>query len=252
MLKNKTKKIASISLASALTISGLALPSFSSPANAAGETIKVQLLSVNDLHGNVDYKSTADLDGDGERETEIAGLSYLASHWKEREATNPNTIKLHAGDMIGGSPLIVSSLQDEPVIEMMEALGMNVGVAGNHEFDKGIDELKRILDGGEHPKGKGTEGYDGQNFPLLGANVYDKSTGELLLDPYHIEEVEGQKIGFIGVATTATPNMVIKTGNENLDVRDEVEAINKYTKELKEQGIRAIVVIAHNPADPLC
>ncbi|QPC47534.1 5'-nucleotidase C-terminal domain-containing protein [Mangrovibacillus cuniculi] len=246
---NKTKKIASITLASALTISGIALPTFSSPANAAEENIKVQLLSVNDLHGNVDYRSTADLDGDGEREAAIAGMSYLAAHWKQREAENTNTIKLHAGDMIGGSPLIVSSLQDEPVIEMMEALGMDVGVAGNHEFDEGIEELKRMINGGEHPQGKGTPGYDGQNFPLLGANVYDKSTDELVLDPYHIEEVEGQKIGFIGVVTTATPNMVIKTGNENLDVRDEVEAINKYTAELKDQGVRAIVVLAHNPAE---
>ncbi|PMU58239.1 2',3'-cyclic-nucleotide 2'-phosphodiesterase, partial [Pseudomonas sp. GP01-A3] len=146
---------------------------------------------------------------------------------KQREATSPNTLLVHAGDMIGGSPLISALFQDEPTVEVMEAMGFDVGTVGNHEFDEGIDELKRMINGGEHPKG--TKGYDGMNFPVIAANAYDTSTGQLITQPYAIKEVGGKKIGFIGVVTQETPSMIIRKGNETLEIRDEVEAINHYT-----------------------
>lgn len=125
---------------------------------------------------------------------------------------------------------------------------MDVGTLGNHEFDEGIAELHRMINGGEHAKG--TKGYDGMNFPVIAANAYDKSTGELITGkPYVIKEVDGQKIGFIGVITQETPDMIVTKGNENLQITDEVEAIDKYTAELKEQGIEAVVVLAHNPTN---
>jgi 2',3'-cyclic-nucleotide 2'-phosphodiesterase/3'-nucleotidase/5'-nucleotidase len=130
----------------------------------------------------------------------------------------------------------------------MEAMGFDVGTLGNHEFDEGIAELRRMINGGEHSSGKATEDYDGMNFPVIAANAFDKTTGELITGaPYVIKEVAGQKIGFIGVVTQETPDMIVTKGNENLQITDEAEAINKYTAELKGQGIEAIVVLAHNP-----
>jgi 2',3'-cyclic-nucleotide 2'-phosphodiesterase / 3'-nucleotidase / 5'-nucleotidase len=131
----------------------------------------------------------------------------------------------------------------------MEAMGFDVGTFGNHEFDEGIAELRRMMNGGEHPLAKGTPGYDGINFPMVAANAYDKATGELITAPYAIKEVGGQKIGFIGVVTQETPNMIVTKGNENLQITNEAEAINKYSGELKAKGIQAIVVLAHNPAN---
>ncbi|TFB14662.1 2,' 3'-cyclic nucleotide 2'-phosphodiesterase [Filobacillus milosensis] len=208
--------------------------------------VSVQLLGVNDLHGQIDYESYfADFDGDGE-EDPAGRADYLASYLKEREADNPeNTLVVNSGDMIGGSPLVSAAFQDEPTVEIMEAMGMDVGTLGNHEFDEGVDELLRMINGGDHPNG--TEGYDGMDFANVAANVQYKDTKELLIDPYVVKEVGGQKIGFIGVVTTETPNMVIKEGNENVEFTDEVEAINKYVPELKEQGVKSIVVLAHNP-----
>lgn len=225
----------------------LLVPSFSSLTAAEEDLVEVQLLGLNDWHGQIDYEDYfADFDGDGENDP-AGRADYLAAYLKEREATNPeNTLLVHAGDMIGGSPLIAASFQDEPVVEIMEAMGMDVGTLGNHEFDEGVDELLRMIHGGDHPDG--TEGYDGMNFPVVAANVQYKDTKELLVDPYVIEEVGGQKIAFIGVATTETPSMVIKEGNENVEFTDEAEAINKYVPEIKEQGVRSIVVLAHNPA----
>ncbi|MFD2637877.1 5'-nucleotidase C-terminal domain-containing protein [Piscibacillus salipiscarius] len=225
----------------------LLVPSFSSLTAVEQDLVDVQLLGVNDWHGQIDYEdSFADFDGDGENDP-AGRADYLAAYLKEREATNPdNTLMVHSGDMIGGSPLISASFQDEPTVEIMEEMGMDVGTLGNHEFDEGVDELLRMINGGEHPNG--TEGYDGMNFPVVAANVQYKDTEELIVDPYVVKEVEGQKIGFIGVVTTETPNMVIKEGNENVEFTDEAEAINKYVPELKEQGVKSIVVLAHNPA----
>ncbi|MGD6875645.1 5'-nucleotidase C-terminal domain-containing protein [Bacillus infantis] len=243
-IRNYKKQAVSVALASALSLGAFAAPFSTSYVKAEAETIKVQLLGVNDLHGQIDTVSTRDLDGDGTKEN-VGGIEYTASYLKQREAEQANTLIVHSGDMVGGSPLVSASFQDEPTIEVLEAIGFDAGTLGNHEFDEGIDEMLRMVNGGQHEKG--TENYDGIDFPMVAANVVDKSTGNLLLDPYTVKEVGGAKIGFIGVMTQETPLMIVQDGNENLQVTDEVEAINKYTKELKDQGVRAIVVLAHNP-----
>jgi 2',3'-cyclic-nucleotide 2'-phosphodiesterase / 3'-nucleotidase / 5'-nucleotidase len=210
---------------------------------APKENVKVQLLGLNDLHGQLDTDTKLKLNG---QDVLAGSMEYTAAAMKQHEAENPNTILVHAGDMIGGSPLISALFQDEPTVEVMEAMGFDVGTLGNHEFDEGIAELRRMINGGEHPKG--TKGYDGMNFPVVAANAYDTATGELITRPYAIKEVGGKKIGFIGVVTQETPNMIVRKGNETLQIMDEVTAINKYTEELKKQGIEAIVVLAHNPS----
>nr|WP_236636261.1 bifunctional 2',3'-cyclic-nucleotide 2'-phosphodiesterase/3'-nucleotidase [Pradoshia eiseniae] len=201
--------------------------------------ISIQLLSMNDLHGQLDTVTTVDGKTAGK-------IEYTAAALKEREALNPNTFIVHSGDMIGGSPLLSASFQDEPTVEVMEAIGFDAGTLGNHEFDEGIDELKRMISGGDHEKG--TKGYDGMDFPVVAANAYDTRDNELITDPYTILEAEGQKIGVIGVVTQETPEMIVRKGNETLKITDEVEAINTYTEELKKEGIEAIIVLAHNPA----
>lgn len=206
-----------------------------------GKTISVQLLAVNDLHGKIDVTGTAN-------NVRVGRADYLATYLREREAANPNTLIVHSGDMIGGSSPVSALLQDEPTVEVMESIGFDVGTVGNHEFDEGTKELVRMVKGGEdHPNG--TTGYDGINFPTVAANVEYKATGELVLDPYAIKEIAGQKIGFIGVATVETPNMVMATGIQDIRFTDEAAAINKYTAELKTQGVEAIVVLAHVPGN---
>lgn len=207
-----------------------------------GAPVKVQLLGLNDLHGQLDTDTKLTVNG----QSVLAGsMEYTAAAIKQREATNKNSLLVHAGDMIGGSPLVSALFQDEPTVEVLEAMGMDVGTLGNHEFDEGIAELQRMIKGGEHPKG--TAGYDGMNFPLVAANAYDKSTGKLITAPFVVKEVGGKKIGFIGVVTQETPDMIVTKGNENLQITDEAEAINKYSAELKAEGIEAIIVLAHNP-----
>lgn len=210
------------------------------PVGESGQgNIKVQILGANDLHGKIDVTSTvADRPG-----LSFGRADYLAAYMRQREATNPNTFIIHSGDMIGGSSPVSALLQDEPTVEIMESIGFDVGTIGNHELDEGIDELLRMVNGGEHENG--TDNYDGMNFPLIAANIEYKDSGELVFEPYEIKEVEGVKIGFIGVATTTTPSNVMPTGIANLVFTDEAEAINNYVPELQAQGIEGIIVLAH-------
>ncbi|WP_100012293.1 5'-nucleotidase C-terminal domain-containing protein [Lentibacillus sediminis] len=208
--------------------------------------LEVQLLGMNDLHGKIDQQYELDPDGDGISEM-YGRMDYTAAALKEREAENPNTLTVHAGDMIGGSSPVSGLLQDEPTVEIMEEIGFDVGTVGNHEFDEGTDELLRMVEGGEHPEG--TPNYDGMNFPLLCANCVYQDSGETILPAFHVAEVDGEEIGFIGVNTKESANMVMPEGIQDIEFTDEAEAVNGAVSELTSQGVEAIVVLAHMPAN---
>ncbi|WP_052947829.1 5'-nucleotidase C-terminal domain-containing protein [Aneurinibacillus tyrosinisolvens] len=213
--------------------------------------IKVQLLGLNDLHGKIDQqfdeKSSGDINGDNVKDATFGRMDYVAAYMKQREATNPNTLLVHAGDAVGGSSPMSALLQDEPTVEIMESMGFDVGTIGNHELDEGTGEMLRLIRGGQHPKG--TENYDGMNFPLIAANVVYKNTGETVLPPYTIKEINGTKIGFIGVVTKSAAGMVMPEGIKDIQFTDETAAVNKAVAELKQQGVKAIAVLAHMDAE---
>ncbi len=206
------------------------------------QNVHVQLLGINDFHGQLDYSTKVS-------NRDVGGIEYLAAYLKQREATNPaNTLMVQAGDLVGASRPVSALLQDEPTIRFMNEIGMDIGTIGNHEFDEGVAEMKRLINGGSHPKTVEKYGeFEGADFQYVVANVEDEKTGELILPPYAIKEVDGVKIGFIGVVTTETPTIVTASGVAGVKFTDEVEAINKYAAELKEQGVESIVVLAHDP-----
>ncbi|EIT83681.1 bifunctional 2',3'-cyclic nucleotide 2'-phosphodiesterase/3'-nucleotidase precursor protein [Fictibacillus macauensis ZFHKF-1] len=205
------------------------------------KSVDVRFLGVNDFHGQLDTYN---------QKLNAGGAEYLASYLKERKAENPdNTLMVHAGDIVGASSPMSALLQDEPTIRFFNNLGFDAGTLGNHEFDEGVTELQRLLKGGPHPKTVEKYGpFEGANFPYVAANVISKKTGQPLVAPYVIKEVQGQKIGIIGISLSDTPSVVIPSGVEGVEFTDETEAINKYTKELQGKGIHAIAVIAHVPA----
>ncbi|OIK16324.1 2',3'-cyclic-nucleotide 2'-phosphodiesterase [Bacillus sp. MUM 116] len=218
---------------------------------ALDQKVHVQLLGINDFHGQLDTWR-AIKDKDGKVVDYSGGIEYLAAYLKQREATNPaNTLMVQAGDLVGASPPVSALLQDEPTIRFMNELGFDVGTIGNHEFDEGVAEMKRLIYGGSNPK---TEKYEekygkftGSTMDYVVANVVDEKTNKPILPPYTVKEVDGVKIGFIGVVTTETPTIVTPKGVEGVKFTDEVEAINKYAKELTDKGIKTIVVLAHDP-----
>jgi 5'-nucleotidase len=127
----------------------------------------VQLLGVNDFHGQLDkYQFVS-----GAR---VGGAEYLASYLKKYKQQNPKTLLVHAGDMVGGSPPISSQFQDEPTIEFLNQLHFDVGTPGNHELDHGVNEMKRLIYGGFNEK---TGYFPGSTSSYISANIIDKKTG---------------------------------------------------------------------------
>ncbi|MEW4057745.1 5'-nucleotidase C-terminal domain-containing protein [Bacillus siamensis] len=210
--------------------------------------VPLRIISMNDLHGKIDQQYELDLNGDGKSDGTFGRMDYAAAYIKKAKAEKEHAFVVHAGDMIGGSSPVSALFQDEPTVELMEDIGFDAGTVGNHEFDEGTNELKRIINGGDHPDGKGTSGYDGQNFPLVCANCKLKS-GEPFLPPYEIKYVSGIPVAFIGVVTRSAAGMVIPDGIKNITFTDEVKAVNDAAADLKKKGIKAIAVLAHMSAE---
>ncbi|MFH8446650.1 bifunctional metallophosphatase/5'-nucleotidase [Streptomyces sp. NPDC018026] len=218
----------------------------------------VQLLSFNDLHGNLEPPAgssgrVTEVQPDGTTKTiDAGGVEYLATHLREARKGNRYSITAAGGDMVGASPLLSGLFHDEPTVEALNKLDLDVTSVGNHEFDEGAKELARLQNGGCHP----TEGcytdqeFKGADYPYLAANVLDEKTGKPLLKPYWVWKQRGVKVGFIGVTLEGTPDIVSAEGVKGLKFKDEVETINKYAKELQRQGVKSIVALIHEGGFP--
>lgn len=227
-----------------------ALADTSNP-NPDNGLVNVQLLGINDLHGKIDQHYDLDIDGDGTNDVTYGGAEYLAAYIKQKEAEQPNSLLVGVGDLIGGSSPVSALFQDEPTVDILEAMGMDVNVVGNHEFDEGTTEFLRMVNGGDYPGDEVNRPYDGMNFPNLAANVVWKSgdhAGDPILPSYMVQEVAGEKIGFIGVVTQSASGMVMPSGIEDIEFTDPVVAINDAVADLHAQGVHAIVVLAHSAA----
>ncbi|WP_423798355.1 bifunctional metallophosphatase/5'-nucleotidase [Neobacillus sp. SAB-20_R2A] len=197
--------------------------------------IHVQLLGVNDFHGQLNV--TREVNG-----RPVGRGDYLAAYLKERKAENKNTLLVHAGDMVGASAPVSSLFQEEPAIHVLNKIGFDIGTLGNHEFDRGTKEMLRLIRGGFNQR---SEYFIGAGFPYLCANVLNAKTNSPIFPPYKIMKVAGVPIGFIGVVSDDTPSMVDSKAIEGVTFIDEVTAINIAVGELKDQGVKAIVVLAH-------
>ena len=220
----------------------------SAPAVAGGghrpKTFDVHLLGINDFHGNLTGAGLAYTDPFSGVAAPAGGAGVLATYLERRRSQDPGrTLLVHSGDMVGASPPESGLLQDEPTIDVLNELEFDVGTPGNHEFDEGVDELFRLLRGGDHPNTPGT--FGGQDFPLISANVVSARTKRPILPPYLISKVRGARIGFIGATTVTTPTIVSAGAVDGLEFQDEATAINRYVPALKRRGVEAIVVLIH-------
>nr|WP_244865101.1 5'-nucleotidase C-terminal domain-containing protein [Xylanibacillus composti] len=214
--------------------------------------IEVDLIGLNDLHGKIDQRYELDINGDGLVDGTYGGAEYWAAYVREVQAANPDTLFVGVGDLIGGSSPVSALFQDEPTVEILNALDMDVNTVGNHEFDRGVTELMRMVNGGDYPGDDVYREYAGMDFAQLAANVVWKSgdrAGETILPAYEIVEAAGQQIGFIGVVTEGAADMVMPAGIQDIVFTDPVDAINDAVGELQAQGIHAIIVLAHSAAE---
>ena len=281
MTSPRTKRLSSVVAVAALAATGAAFVGGSSQAAANGPTMDIQLLSFNDFHGNLEppagssgriitsdtYTETSSTNPTTGVTTYTAtpqtvnagGVEYLAGHLKALRAGHPYTATVAAGDIVGASPLLSAAFHDEPSIEAMNSLGLDVTAVGNHEFDEGYKELQRLANGGCIDDGAGAANQDscpggksfaGANFPILAANVKYKANGQTILPATWVKNFKGAKVGFIGMTLKDTPNIVTASGIEGLEFTDEVETANALVPQLEAQGVKAIVVLIHQGGVP--
>ncbi len=242
--------VAAVAAATAAT--ALATPATAKPSpkpHGNPNLTTVQLLSFNDYHGHLEATDGPLARSMDPSQTPVGGAEYLATKLTRLRATAPGgqSLTVAAGDLIGGSPFLSGLFHDEPSVESLNAMKLDVSSVGNHEFDEGTAELLRMQNGGCHP----VDGcylptpYAGADFSWLAANVIRKDNGESLLPGTSIRNIGGTRVGFIGMTLQATPTLVSPQGVASVDFKNEVTTAAKQAKVLKKQGVKAIVVLLH-------
>ena len=191
---------------------------------AHGQQAEIRILHLNDFHGFVDPYQPLGSD------ELLGGIAYLSYKVNELRKEKPSML-LSAGDMIQGNNW-ANLFQGKSVIELMNEMKFDAMVLGNHEFDFGQEALqKRISEA---------------TFPVLGANV----KGLNGLKPFVIKEVEGVKVGIIGIVTEETPVATHPRNVVGMKFISPIEAVDQYIRELKSK-VDVMVVLSHIgfPAD---
>ena len=209
-----------------------------------GQEVDVRILATTDLHTNlVNYDYYQD------KPAENVGLAKTAVLIEEAKKENSNTLLVDNGDTIQGTPLgtykaIVNPVKEgeqHPMYAALQKLGFEAGTLGNHEFNYGLDYLKRVID---------TAG-----MPIVNANIVDPKTGAYVYDPYKIisktfVDKNGRKTTVkIGV-TGIVPPQILSWDKANLEgkiqVNDSVEAIQKIIPEMRKAGADITLVLSHS------
>lgn len=246
---NKTKHL------SVLALSLLATTAVSPSHAAQAEGTWVKLIGFNDFHGQLESPGSFRINAATSTPTKAAGgVDYMAALVTHLKAQNPRNLVVSAGDIIGASPLVSALFHDEPTIEAMNRLGLDVNAVGNHEFDEGKEELLRMQKGGCHPTDanscKGAQvgtpvPFEGAKFAFLAANVVDTNTGKTLFPPYTVKQWGNVRLALIGMTLKDTPSIVTPSGVAGLSFKDEAATVNALIPKLRARGVNAIVILLH-------
>ena len=235
-----------MAMALCLTLSGCAHPVMT----------KIKIVAFNDFHGQLESPGTFRQTPASPASTNVSvgGVDWMAGYIAYLKRQNPNTVVVSAGDIIGATPLISALFHDEGTIETMNRLGLDFNSVGNHEFDEGKTELKRMQSGGCHPTDPNTcrgadvgtpYPFEGARFTFLAANVMESATGNTIFPAYAIKNVGGIRVGFIGMTLKETPTVVAPSGVSGLLFMDEAATVNALIPKLHALGAEAIVVLIH-------
>lgn len=229
-----------------LLVAPLAVLTTAVPAHAA--PVDIQILGTNDFHGRL-------LPNGGE-----AGAAQFAGAVAQLESTNPNTIFAAGGDLIGASTFDSFIQKDKPTLDALNAAGLDVSAAGNHEFDQGYGDLvNRVM----APFDATTNPYGGAAWQYIAANVRKKSDNSYALpditartpDPIDASDggswtttVGGVKVGFIGGVTEELPSLVSPAGIADVKINSIINETNAAADALKAGGADLVILLVHEGA----
>src|SRR5215467_12233581 len=222
--------------------------------SAQAPSFILSVVGTNDLHGGV-------LEADGR-----GGLAlldgYLHNLRGARARDGGAVVLLDAGDLFQGT--LESNLNEgEVVIAAYNAIGYDAAAIGNHEFDFGPSGPSVFPQGPEDdPRGALRARASQAHFPFLAANIIDKNTGRPVswdhVKPSTMLNVNGVKIGVVGLATTETLGATLSANTGDLAIAPLAPALEAEARRLREAGATIVIATAHaggrctkfdNPAD---
>jgi 2',3'-cyclic-nucleotide 2'-phosphodiesterase/3'-nucleotidase len=194
----------------------------------AQQRAQVTILQTTDLHGHIypiDYYTN---------KPDQNGLAKAATLIKQTRKENPGLLLLDSGDTIQGTPLVYfhnkkNNTPPDPMMVVMNALKYDSMAVGNHEYNFGL----KVLEKARHEA----------RFPWLSANSYKKGTEQTAYDPYLIKEVNGVRVGILGLTTPGIPNWENPENYEGLEFRQTVAEAKKWVAVLREKERVDLVVI---------
>ncbi|MFB8386036.1 bifunctional metallophosphatase/5'-nucleotidase [Microbacterium sp. NPDC055910] len=218
-----------LAVGAALTAAVLGAGAFVAVPAQAADPVTVNLVTMNDFHGRIAASAPA------------GGAAALATAVTSFREANDNTIFAAAGDLIGASTFESFIQQDLPTIQALNAAGLDVSAAGNHEFDGGWADLRDRV-------------QSAADWEYISANVWDTETDDLALAPYWVRAVDGVSVGFIGAVTEDLPSLVNPAGIATLDVLPIVSSVNAVADDLSDGDpsngeADVIVLLVHEGAE---
>ncbi|HEY0737091.1 MAG TPA: 5'-nucleotidase C-terminal domain-containing protein [Herpetosiphonaceae bacterium] len=188
------------------------------------QPVTIQFLTVSDWHAQLDPLSVTGVGN-------VGGAAELLSYWKADRAANPNSLTITAGDAYGAAPPLSGFFDEEPAVKTMNAMGFHVDTFGNHNFDRGIAHLQRMIDLAD--------------FQYVSANLKNVEDNLSGVKPFEIFDVDGVKVAVIGVTNQEAPSLVFPGNFGTIEITDPVAAANKARGQAKQAGAQVVVAITH-------
>ncbi|MDA0747101.1 MAG: bifunctional UDP-sugar hydrolase/5'-nucleotidase, partial [bacterium] len=185
------------------------------------DSVTVRILHSNDLYGQ--------LGGQHEGDQLLGGMAARVYLIRTIQETGP-TLVLNGGDAIGPATLSAWD-KGKTVIAAMKRAGYTAMTLGNHEFDYGLEELNKR--------------HEEAGFPFLVANMVGKGGTETPTTGYLLVDLEGVKVGIVGLVSQDIATQVNPKHVENLTFTDPAEAGQKAVQALREQGADYLIALVH-------
>lgn len=239
-----------------LALGGCVRPDGGGPADRAGALATLQIIAFNDFHGHIDPGDQSVLPPGAAADAPhipAGGAVHFAAAIARLRAENPQSAVVSAGDLVSGSPLVSGHFLDEPTVRVMNQVAIDFNAVGNHEFDRGPDELLRMQRGGcaqytLRAPCQVMPDFPGAHFGFLAANVH-RPDGETLLPPFGIKQfdVGGRtvRVGFVGMTLQGTPQIVVPRSVAGLRFAAEAQTANALVPALRAAGADILAVLIH-------
>jgi 2',3'-cyclic-nucleotide 2'-phosphodiesterase (5'-nucleotidase family) len=212
-----------------LVVLALMLVSLPLAGQNPSKRVHICVLGTTDLHGNIfpiDYYTD---------KRDNRGLAKVATLVRQVRKDNKNVVLIDSGDTIQGTPLAYyhnkkNNTPPDPMMLTMSALGFDAMAVGNHEYNFGLKVLEKAR--------------SEANFPWLSANTYDKGSTNTHYKPYIVKEIDGIRLGILGLTTPGVPTWENPPNYEGLEFHEPLVEAKKWVPVLREKERADVVVVA--------